>query len=224
MSGDLWRYKYVFTHRLSLSLSLSTICKVFSSSPTAQQSVVTSLLAVREKLYIGTMGGVILILSSSLSTLHLLHGHDNPVRCLQAINHAPQMRRFSRMYSRHDVKSVNPTSPLLSEVGSVTSSLSSSSDNDSVDRELVLSFGQGYRGVVGDVSNYPHTFNLPSESLLYCPACSRANCTCREMTLRQPKPNPDIGCMLYWSSEEQTLLPEDMDNAAESTQKTGPCS
>ena len=153
------------------------------------------------------MGGVILVLqTSSLDVLHYLHGHDNPVRCLQAINRAPQIRRFSRMYSRHDSK--NPTSPLLSEMTSITS-LSSSSENESTDRDLVLSFSQGYRGVVGDSQNYPPMFNLPSDSILYCSVCCRANCNCREMKIRQPKPNPEIGCLLYWSSEEQTLFSED---------------
>lgn len=186
-------------------------------SSTAQMSVVTSLLAVKERLYVGTMGGVILVLqTSSLDMLHFLHGHDNPVRCLQAINRAPQIRRFSRMYSRHDSK--NPTSPLLSEMTSITS-LSSSSENESTDRDLVLSFGQGYRGVVGDSQNYPPMFNLPSDSILYCSVCCRANCNCREMKIRQPKPNPDIGSLLYWSSEEQTLLPEDTADTTRSMQK-----
>lgn len=80
---------------------------------------------------------------------------------------------------------------------------------------IVLSLGTGYRGVVGDSANHPMTFNMPSDSVSPCPHCRgslKTVCCCDSSQSHWAKPNPSIGCMLYWSSSEQTLMAEDANN------------
>ena len=77
---------------------------------------------------------------------------------------------------------------------------------------VVLSLGTGYRGVVGDSTNHPTTFNMPSDPISACPHCRgllKTACCCDSSQSHRAKPDPAVGCLLYWSDSEQALIAEE---------------
>jgi len=167
---------------------------------------VTSLLASTAAIHIGTGGGAILVLdSSTMEVSHILYAYNNPVRCLLSVSPGTQVKPFMRMFSRKE------------SAGSVTQTqLSSSSEDSSVaspliqinhrnsttsidetlpqDRSLLLSFGMGYRGIVGHSPNHPNVFILPSESTVTCSGLPTS-------VSRVAKPSATVGHLLLWSAE-----------------------
>ena len=169
--------------------------------------MITSLRSLKETLYVGTHGGVILVLDlNSFAVVHLLHAYNGPVQCLLADDQAKYVKRLSRIHARRD------SFPSSSSLYTESCSWSSSMFQGSPEGNVVLSLGTGYRGVVGDSSNHPATFNMPSDSVGACPHCRGsllATCCCDSSQSRRAKPDPAVGCLLYWSNSEQVPISED---------------
>ena len=152
----------------------------------------TSLVAGKELLYVGTGGGAIVTLNSTTMELcSLLHAYDKPVRCLLMIHPGKQIKPFLRMFSRKDsaVSSSSGKSPKTS-----VTSLRSFDELVPEERSVLVSFGLSYRGVVGDSSNHPQVLTLPTEG-------GPLTCGCLTSTLRLAKPPPSVGHLLLWSAE-----------------------
>lgn len=140
----------------------------------ARSSRVTSLLSGGDLLYVGTGGGAILVLESITMELYqLLHAYTEPVRSLLLVlpnKQSPPL--FQRLFSRKgsartaSTTSSGSDSPINTSrhpSESVSSSMSISSEFSNHERAVLISFGVGYRGVIGEADNYPPTFMLPSE-------------------------------------------------------------
>lgn len=100
-------------------------------------------------------------------------------------------------------KSPRTSSSSLTSVAS-TSSLQTVDDQDLEDRDILLSFGKHYRGVVGDSPNHPDVFNLPAETN----AASRSPVATDSEMQGLAKPLPTLGCLFLWSpdSDQQRAL------------------
>ena len=160
---------------------------MFSSA----QSRVTSLVAGKELLYVGTGGGAILFLNSTTMELcSLCHAYDKPVRCLLFINPGKQVKR---KLSRRDSGASNVRSPRTS-----VTSLRSFDELVPEDRSVLVSFGLGYSGVVGSSPNHPQVLQLPTENgpLTHGYLTSAT---------RLAKPSPSVGHLLLWSTEVDSL-------------------
>ena len=101
-------------------------------------------------------------------------------------------------------------------MASTEGTLSNSGERASSERNLVLSFGKGYRGITGNSKNCPQSLMLPSDKSFSCSFCmstSRASCICQEKTLgSQPtKPDPETGYMLYWLDDEPYVVSDTAD-------------
>ena len=170
-----------------------------------RSSRVTSLLADTAVMYVGTEGGAILVLdSSSMEVSHILHAYNNPVRCLLSVSPGTQVKPFMRMFSRKESGgSITPTA-LRRSSGDSSSSLisklhhktSTASIDEAItqDRSLLLSFGMGYRGIVGQSPNHPQVFILPSESAVTSSGMLTS-------VGRVAKPSAAVGHLLLWSAE-----------------------
>ena len=127
----------------------------------ARSSHITSLLATKDLVYVGTGGGVIVVWNIvSMEVTSLLHGYDMAVRCLFFVSPGQQVRPFMRMFSRKDsaTTSVGARSPKLSAASISSSvsngarlSMSSLTSNPSIDdatvedsRSILFIFGKGY--------------------------------------------------------------------------------
>ena len=206
---------------LGMTFSSSEGCPLFP--PPVRSSRITSLLAAKDLIYVGTGGGVIVVLNIvSMEVTALLHGYDMAVRCLLYVSPGQHARPFMRMFSRKDAStsSIGAVSPKLrmtsissSSVGSAARSPSQTSlaSNCSIEstasedsRSILFSFGKGYRGVVGNSPNHPPAFNLPSES-----AASNCGSLSNVSTLRLAKPLHSVGHLLLWStgSDSQRTAP-----------------
>ena len=187
-----------------------------SSLPPVRSSRITSLLATKDLIYVGTGGGVIVVVNAvSMEVSSLLHGYDMAVRCLLFVSPGQQLRPFMRMFSRKDssTTSIGAVSPKLRSVGvassssarspsqtSLTSNCSTDSATSEDSRSILFSFGKGYRGVVGNSPNHPPVFNLPSETA----ASSCGYCGTNVSTLRMAKPLHSVGHLLLWSTESDS--------------------
>ena len=207
----------------------------------------TSLLSVKHMLYIGTAGGVIIELDTThWAVLHLLWGYTDPVQCLVPLHQGTATTRRRRLsHSRpHSFSAsmiiVNSTTSSMPSSTSSSSletshstSLSSSGERLNIDRNMVLSFGTGYRGIVGDDTNHPPHFLLSSTPGV-CGKChaSRINCSC-ENSRRIAKPDPFVGYVLYWYNAGEDATPTSdittatnnidiLENTLESTITPGP--
>ena len=58
------------------------------------------------------------------------------------------------------------------------------------ERSVLISFGYGYRGIVGEYTNYPQEFILPSQG--------------KKVATKPAKPCRDDGHLLIWSTEYDT--------------------
>ena len=163
----------------------------------------TSLLVDKGLIYVGTAGGTVIILHAiTLEALHFLRGYRNEVISILSLNReGTHLKRFSRLLSKRD-SLPQATSPVFPEMVS----LSSSGESYNSDRNLVLTFGRGYRSVVGDYENHPPSFTLPLVTSSTCSFCRTQVCSCGDsLRSRLARPPPSIGCVLYWSNEEQVI-------------------
>ena len=171
-----------------------------------RMSRVTSLLADPAVIYVGTGGGAILVLDSlTMEMTHVLYAYSNPVRCLLSVNPVTQMRSLMRMFSRKESGgSGTSLSMRRGSADDATSSLTSKFNHKSSvpsidetlpqDRKILLSFGMGYRGIVGSSPNHPHTFILPSDST------ASGSCNASSSP-RVAKPSANVVHLLLWSAE-----------------------
>ena len=162
---------------------------------TARVSRVTSLLSGGDFLYVGTRGGVILILDSITMTLHkLLHANSKPVRSLMLAqpNNDDSPSVFRRLFSRKDLRQLSRLSSnslSSSSLGgkSLSSSSMQSTDSPPSNRAVLVSLGMGYRSVIGNADNHHSVFLMPSDG-------SKAN-------NKLAKVPPHHGHLLLWSAE-----------------------
>ena len=191
-------------HLLSINPSIhSSIHQFTLFTYVANRSSVTSLLVDKGLMYVGTVGGTVIVLHTiTLEVLHFLRGYRNEVISILSLNReGTHLKRFSRLLSKRD-SFPQATSPVFPEMVS----LSSSGESYNSDRNLVLTFGRGYRGVVGDYENHPPSFTLPLITSSTCSFCRTQVCSCGDsLRSRLARPPPNIGCVLYWSNEEQVI-------------------
>ena len=162
-----------------------------------------------ELLYVGTGGGALLALNCSTMELYFVfHAYVGAVRSLLLVSPEQQTRAFTRLFSRKDsiLSSINVGSASNNELSfqqdnvitrrrsSLDSLMSQTSRRstrsfDSVlsDRSVLLSFGVGYRGVVGDSENCPQNFTLPSDG--------------KKVLTKPARPSVRDGHLLLWSTE-----------------------
>ncbi len=171
------------------------------------KSLVTSLLVVNNKIYIGTRGGLIIIFNHHTQEVdHLLRPYNSSVSFLIPISKHNYLRKFSRLSSRRDSVLFSTSKSLSSS--SIEGMLTNSGDGLTSECTLVLSFGKEYHGIIGNIKNYPQSFLLPSDNSLSCSFClssSRANCLCSNDCRNRTKPaKPDhkTSYMLYWLDNE----------------------
>ena len=166
-----------------------------------------------ELLYVGTGGGALLALNcSSMELYFVFHAYVGAIRSLLLVSPEQQTRAFTRLFSRKDsiLSSINigggnassddlslqqdsvvMTNRRRSSLDSLTSQTSrrSMQSFSSVlsDRSVLLSFGVGYRGVVGDSENCPQNFTLPSDG--------------KKVLTKPARPSVRDGHLLLWSTE-----------------------
>lgn len=169
------------------------------------------MIVTGELLYVGTGGGALLALNcSSMELYFVFHAYVGAVRSLLLISPEQQTRAFTRLFSRKDLalssinmrgstsgddlSSLQQDSVLNRRRPSLDSLLSQSSRRsmrsyESVpsDRLVLLSFGVGYRGVVGDSENCPQIFTLPSDG--------------KKVLSKPARPSVKDGHLLLWSTE-----------------------
>ena len=193
---------YIILARVQLYLM------TFSLLFVVRKSRVTSLLADADVIYVGTGGGAILVLGSmTMEMTHVLYAYSNPVRCLLSVSPGTQVKSFMRMFSRKESGgSVTPSSISMrrgsaeDSTGSLASKYHHKSSASSIDetlpqdRKILLSFGMGYRGIVGSSPNHPHTFILPSDS-------TASGGYVASSSPRVAKPSSTVVHLLLWSAE-----------------------
>ena len=159
-------------------------------------------------LYVGTGGGALLALNcSSMELQFVFHAYVGAVRSLLLVLPEQQTRAFTRLFSRKDsvLSGINASSSVedfsqsthelrrrRSSLDSLMSqnsrkSLTSISDAVSLERSVLISFGVGYRGVVGNSVNVPPVFTLPSDG--------------KKILTKPSKPSAKDGHLLLWSTE-----------------------
>jgi hypothetical protein len=180
-----------------------------------------------ELLYVGTGGGVLLALScSTMEPLFVSHAYTGPIRSLLLVAPGQQSRMISRLLSHNKDQLASTTAgqssssnrkKLLSPITSPTSpqkappSLLASRpalhlnlkamEPLPAEQSVLISFGLGYRGVVGDSENCPQEFILPSN--VSCSG-SGGGCGCsrtKKANFTKPaKPSVDDVHILLWSA------------------------
>lgn len=204
-------YKYRVKDRQHVDQELNCFDILWSNhnNPTEdhtnmRNSRITSLVAGDDGvLYVATARGkILLVKAETLEVKSSLLGYNGPARCLQML---PMSVTFSRMvssfestYSMRSCTSTNTmtSKPSTSSIDSLTSpppvSPSPSSPIPSDERSVLLTFGVGYRGVVGRETNRPDNYILP-HGLTQCSCCTHF--------LLPPRSAPSCAYLLFWSRE-----------------------
>ena len=177
-----------------------------SSSPSHhKQGRITSLATGNNTLYVGTGGGTILVVNPvDMTAVTRLEAYTTAVRCLSAIK---MIKPFARMVSMDTTAIRSGSGSSVSTLNSTMSSSSYSSldsvlastsphepDTTTDDRSILMSFGVGYRGVVGSHKNYPESFILPHNH-------SSHACSCCTHFFIKAQPSPMTCYLLLWSIE-----------------------
>ncbi len=197
---------------------------LFSLSDAAARA--GSLAAKDHFLYAAVRGVILCLNCETMEVVHTFDMYYKAVRSLLVINYSsmqskPFDRLLSRIDSKNSMKSSTSSYNSLSSLGRGSSSNDSLShsrslhSNDSFSNEdgstnsVLVSFGVGYKGVVGDCLEHPENFILPSEG---------------HRTNQQPaRMQRALGCLLLWSTEvcnkktvqsfpelEEEALPDDV--------------
>ena len=166
---------------------------------------VTALVANDQFLYAGTRRGVVICFNcATIQPTALLDAYKKPCRSLLLMNtYGQQSKPFQRLFSRGVFgmrllsSSSDSNSSIYESYRSARSSqyrklsVSSSSNYIISDEEshssLLASFGNEYRGVVGESIHFPEKFMLPSENAK----------TSTQLAI----PSHTAGFLLLWSKE-----------------------
>ena len=177
---------------------------------------VTALTPNNHFLYAATRRGLILCLNcATMQVVHVMDAYYKPCRSLLLVSTSGvQSRPFQRLFSRGrsnrilsssstlDGPSTNSFSCFNSYRGSHAShsveSCGSVDCEEDINNSVLVSFGVGYRGVVGDCTTCPENFMLPSEG--------------SKTFTQSATPNRSIGYLLLWSTEiEEKKVFDDLD-------------
>ncbi len=155
---------------------------------------VTALKSADQFLYAATRRGVIICINcAKMCPCTIMDAYYQPCRSLLLISMQDQPSKlFQRFFSRGSRGRPSSTSSLdsFSSTGksrrrsSVGSSYTAEEDSG---KSILVSFGRGYRGVVGESTSCPDDFMLPSENV-------------KTSTL-PATPDRTIGFLLLWSIE-----------------------
>ncbi len=183
-----------------------------------QKGRTTSMTASGDLLYIGTGGGVLLVLNcSTMEPLFVTHAYTGPIRSLLLVAPGQHSKMFSRLLSQNKPQ-IMPNQASQTSDGKLSPvSASAPQLKDPVlterperpalhldlqlkameplpaEQSVLVSFGLGYRGVVGDTENCPQEFILPSNISSY-------NRVKKAPTTKPAKPNVDDVHILLWSA------------------------
>ena len=165
-------------------------------------------------------GTILVVNAHTLETTSRLSAYTTPVRCLFSVKMMQAFSRMistvdsttmrfnssstsivnssvstmrSSSSSTSVVNSVMSTAPSMSSVSSLDSvmtSLDPESAAVSDERSVLMSFGIGYKGVVGSHRNHPDSFLLP-HALTSCPCCTHF--------FIKAQPSPTAAYLLLWS-------------------------
>ena len=173
------------------------------------------MTASGDLLYVGTGGGVLLALSCSTMEPHFAtHAYTGPIRSLLLVAPGQQTKVFTRLFSQNKPTQQLPVSkPNPINTPAISTALKVSDSNLKLperplhldlklkameplpaEQSVVISFGLGYRGVVGDSENCPQEFILPSNASSSCNRLKKATAT------KPAKPNVEDGHILLWSA------------------------
>ena len=184
--------------------SLHLLTKFVYSLNAEHKCRITTMSVYGDLLYIGTGGGVLLALRCSTMELHFsFHAYNDAVRSLLLVSPEQQTKVFTRLLSRRPKPQANQHSANTHK--SQEASQSSPLNNKRLhlnlkpmeplpaERSVLISFGHGYRGVVGDSENCPPEFILP--------------CIGKKAATKPAKPSKDNGHLLLWSTEHEIRHP-----------------
>ena len=178
---------------------------------------VSSLTAKDHFLYAAVKGCILCLNCETMEPARVFDAYWSKVRSLIVINysetHSRHFQRFlshsgDTLASSYSLGSPNQRSEGFRTFGS-SSSVSSlrstprsqssldAAAGDEMRHSVLISFGVGYKGVVGDHSEHPESFILPSDG-------SRNN-------YQPAKPDRSTGCLLLWSTEEASKSRKDPD-------------
>ena len=173
------------------------------------------MTASGDLLYVGTGGGALLALScSTMEPLFLTHAYTGPVRSLLLVAPGQHSRMITRLLSQNKPQSkpqqasqtsngkLSPITspvlpckdPVLTERPALRLNLKAMEPLPA-EQSVLISFGLGYRGVVGDWENCPQEFILPSN----VSSCNRVKKATTTRT-KPSKPNADDVHILLWSA------------------------
>ena len=157
---------------------------------------VTAMKSTGQFLYASTRRGVIICINcTTMCPCTIMDAYYQPCRSLLLISmQEPPSKPFQRLFSRGIARQrplSTSSSDSISSAGSSNfrrSSVGSSYvSEDDTNKSILVSFGRGYRGVVGESTSCPENFMLPSENV---------------KTFVQPStPDRTIGFLLLWSIE-----------------------
>ena len=166
---------------------------------TACKGQVTAMTTTGDFLYVGTSGGVLLALNSSrMEPQFVFHAYVGTVHNLLLVSPKQLPRHmWTKVISRSNVvissisnvnsddatQSANQQQPLRNR--SNTDCMINQTSLRSLEHSVLVSFGIGYRGVVGDSENCPQVFTLPSDGKKKKPS----------------KPSAEDSHLLLWSVE-----------------------
>lgn len=171
-----------------------------------------SLLVSNGKIFVGTCSGILLVFNSlTHDVIHCYHGYRNEIKGILSMStsgNSSHIKRFSRILSKKDSIKFDSSSSLFPEL------TTSGGEYTGADRNLILTLGRGYRGVVGNYPNHPPIFLFPSSSSSSSSPCScscSSTCSCETDSLRSkvPRPNSNEGFLLFWSCEDQPTFNND---------------
>ena len=203
---ELWE---VQEKRMAMDFDCSEVCKQTYGSPDYSNYVskksadcihrlsrITSLLCFNEAIYVGTGGGMILVMSTDLRLLTSYHTCAGASRCLMGIRSVKQVKSHSRFFSRkEEVLSSSETMERSSTPSEVTSSGSSS------DMSIVVSFGGTYFGATNYSTNVPPSLKPPGDP---------PSCTTSPYPYLITKPTKD-DVVLIWSAYNPPMCGNDDD-------------
>ena len=152
-------------------------------------------------LYAAIGGGAILCLNCrTMEVVHILDAYFKPARSLLMVNFTrTQSKPFDRLFSQSDMTRERSTSsqehtlPFDScrrvSLASTKSTFStdSFSSEECPSNSLLISFGGGYKGVIGSTPDPPEDFILPNEG--------------NKTNTIPAIPDESIGYLLLWSTE-----------------------
>lgn len=169
------------------------------------QCRITAMTTYGDLLYIGTGGGVLLALRCSTMELHFAyHAYSDAIRSLLLVVPEQQTIALTRLMSfkNPQIQANNHSDAVMQQNGQKEASQPSLKNTCKrlhlnlkpinieplpAERSVLITFGHGYQGVVGDFENYPQEFILPSRG--------------KKVATKPAKPCKDDGHLLIWSTE-----------------------